>query len=80
MPAQSARAASSSTPPATRARRSESLKALETLAGARCPCGHLAQRHRKAAGVPLAGVRANWGACRDCGCRGLVELEEVEEP
>lgn len=57
----------------TMPRRTEPAKVVETLAGIRCPCGHLDDRHRR--------PDPNWrvgqlveirGACRDCGCRGEI--------
>lgn len=48
-------------------------KALETLAGERCPCGHLAQRHRAPdADFRVGDLHEVRGACRDCDCRGEV--------
>jgi hypothetical protein len=58
-------------------RRTEAQKILETVGGSRCPCGHLAQRHRKPAG-PFADIEV-MGACRDCGCKGLLDIREDDE-
>lgn len=49
-------------------------KFLETVGGSRCPCGHLAQRHRKPTDDWMEGLRQTMGECRDCDCRGLLEL------
>lgn len=53
---------------------------LETVAGERCPCGHLHRRHRKPDPSfrveALVEVR---GACWDCECRGEVALAEGPE-
>lgn len=61
--------------------RSDATKILETIAAERCPCGHLKQRHRagQGDGHPRAGFREVMGACRDCGCKGLLHGAEVEK-
>lgn len=51
---------------------------LETLAGERCPCGHLKDQHEVARGrrKPLpGGFIEKMGSCREdgCDCRGLIE-------
>jgi hypothetical protein len=57
--------------------RSEATKLLETLGGARCPCGHLDQRHRRPDPEfrvgDLVEVR---GGCRDCSCRGELRVAD----
>jgi hypothetical protein len=55
--------------------RSDAQKIVETLAGVRCPCGHLVDRHRKADPDWRAGQMIEvWGACRDCTCRGEIAV------
>lgn len=56
--------------------RTDTEKFLETVAHERCPCGHLAQRHRKAEGKIDGEV---FGACRDCDCKGLISFEDEWE-
>lgn len=57
-------------------RRSLERKFLETVVGERCPCGHLRQRHRKS-GNEIPGEVM--GACRDCGCRGLIDYTREQD-
>lgn len=57
-------------------RRTETQKLLETIGALRCPCGHLAQRHRKPTGEFDGEVM---GECRDCECRGLLDWREDDE-
>ena len=57
-------------------KRTETQKFLETVGNLRCPCGHLAQRHRKPKGVIDGEVM---GACRDCECKGLIDFRDREE-
>lgn len=51
---------------------------LETVAGARCPCGHLSQRHRKPSVDLPEGFTGKLGGCRDCECNGLIEIDDWE--
>lgn len=54
---------------------------LETIAGERCPCGHLVDDHRPSrsnGGLP-AGLTLVVGACRVCECRGLIEPDELDD-
>lgn len=57
-------------------KRTDTEKFLETVGGLRCPCGHLAQRHRKPTGEIEGEVM---GECRDCECRGLIDMTDDEE-
>jgi hypothetical protein len=55
-------------------RRSEATKVLETIGNLRCPCGHLAERHRKPNADSLPGTVME--QCRDCECRGLIDWSD----
>jgi hypothetical protein len=57
-------------------KRTAATRLLETLANERCPCGHLAQRHRKPTGELHGEVM---GACRDCDCKGLLDWRDEEK-
>lgn len=48
---------------------------LQMLGQSRCPCGHLVSRHRKSTGEIEGEV---FGACRDCGCKGLIDWTDDE--
>lgn len=49
---------------------------LETIAGERCPCGHLGSEHKEPTGA-FEGEK--WGDCRECDCRGLIAFDDDEE-
>lgn len=58
-----------------RFKRTETTRILETVGGLRCPCGHLADRHRKPSGELDGEVM---GKCRDCDCKGLLDWTDDE--
>lgn len=61
-------------------RRTPEQKFLETMAGARCVCGHLDSRHRRADPSFKVGALVEIrGGCRDCECKGEVGLPEGPE-
>lgn len=55
------------------------MEILETIAGERCPCGHLTENHAEPEPTGVEGFIAKTGACKICPphdpCNGLIEFE-----
>lgn len=54
---------------------SVSTEILETIAGVRCPCGHLVEDEHEPPDpdFDVGDLREVCGACHECGCKGIVE-------